>query len=292
MLDDFQRATGDRTFSSPEEFDRHLKSKFLGKLVPHQAPRTPTERGQDLVGAAADARGRRQLQILREALKVWPDCADAYVMMAERTPDAPAARALYAQGMAAGERALGDHAIEECAGEFWSVFEARPYMRARFGFAQCCEWSGQLEEATGHYEELLRLNPSDNQGARYQLAVCLFRLKRFDRLEALLARYPEQSAQWLYVSALASFVRSGDNAESRSRLAAAYQCNRRVRKFLLGNADLPEDQPDSFRIGSEDEAVIVACELIDDWQAAAGAVAWLKAQTQTTTKRRKKRRRK
>lgn len=33
-------------------------------------------------------------------------------------------------------------------------------MRARFGLAQCLEELGNLDEAVGHYRELLRLNPN------------------------------------------------------------------------------------------------------------------------------------
>jgi len=289
-LADIGRAMAGMEFSSPEELQSYLNTNFTGKPVPHQAPRTPLERAQDSVYEAVEARGRRQLQLLRKALEVSPDCADAYVMMAERTGDVKAARDLYAQGVAAGERALGRRTFKEDAGHFWGVFETRPYMRARFGLGHCCERLGQLDEAVGHYEDLLRLNSNDNQGVRYRFAGCLLRAKRFDRLEELLVRYEEDSAHWLYVAALASFVRSGDTPRSRELLSSAHEANRHVRKYLLGIVPLPEDQAETIRFGGEDEAVAVASELIEEWQASPGALAWLQEHTKSERKRRTGRR--
>lgn len=289
-LVDVERATADMEFSSPEELQRFLDENFTGKRVPRQAARTPLETAQDLAYEAVEAGGRRQLQLLRKALEVCPDCADAYVLLGERSGDLKEARDLYAQGVAAGERALGARTFEEGAGHFWDVLKTRPYMRARFGLAHCCESLGRLDEAVGHYEDLLRLNPNDNQAVRYRLAGCLLRTKRLDRLGDLLARYDEPAAHWRFLSALAAYVREGDSPESRELLAAGHKANRHVRKHLLGNAPLPEDPPDSYCLGQDDEAVIVAWEMIDDWEATPGALEWLDAHTKSKPRRRPRRR--
>jgi len=55
-------------------------------------------------------------------------------------------------------------------------------MRARAALAQCLWSLGKHEEAIGHYRELLRLNPSDNQGMRYLLAASLLELGKIDAL--------------------------------------------------------------------------------------------------------------
>jgi tetratricopeptide (TPR) repeat protein len=287
---DIERATRDMEFSSTEEYQRFLDEHFTGKAVPHQAGRTPLERAQDLAYEATEARGRRQLQLLRKALEICPDCADAYVLLAERERGPERARELYARGMAAGERALGPRTFEKDAGHFWGILETRPYMRARFGLAQCCEASDQLDEAIGHYEELLRLNPRDNQGVRYRLAGCLVRAKRLDELEELLSRHDDASPHWLFLRALAAYATEGDTPKARGHLAAAHKANRHVRKYLLGNAPLPEDLPAAFHFGGDDEAVIVASEMIDDWEAVPGALDWLDANTKSRSRQRRRRR--
>lgn len=286
---DMDRAARGMEFSSVEEYQRFLDENFAGKPVPHQAGRTPLERAQDLSYEAVEARGRRQLQLLRKALEICPDCADAYVLLAERESDLEQAHELYARGTTAGERALGPRMFEEDAGDFWGILETRPYMRARFGLAQCCEASEQLDEAIGHYEELLRFNPNDNQGVRYRLAGCLLRAKRFDQLEELLNRHDEPAAHWRFLTALAAYATEGNTPKSRGHLAAAHKANRHVRKYVLRNAPLPEDQPAAFHFGGDDEAVIVASEMIDEWEAIEGALDWLDQNTKSPPRKRRRR---
>ena len=134
---------------------------------------TPLDRAQEVMYRAFEATGSEQVRLARKALEISPDCADAYVLLAEHAATAEEARKHYEQGVAAGERALGKQAFEEYAGQFWGLLETRPYMRARQGLAQCLWEAGRREEAAEHYQEMLRLNPNDNQGVRYSLATLL-----------------------------------------------------------------------------------------------------------------------
>jgi hypothetical protein len=85
---------------------------------------------------------------------------------------------LYEQGVAAGERALGQEAFQRDAGHFWGILETRPYMRARLGLARSLWTAGRRDEAVRHLQDMLRLNPNDNQGVRYTLAGFLLFLDR------------------------------------------------------------------------------------------------------------------
>src|SRR6185312_821671 len=109
----------------------------------------------------------------------------------------------YEQGVAAGERALGTHAFQRDVGHFWGILETRPYMRARLGLAHSLWTTGRRDEAVRHLQDMLRLNPNDNQGIRYTLAGFLLFLDRDDELAKLLAQYPDEgSATWAYTHAL------------------------------------------------------------------------------------------
>ncbi|MCC6360797.1 MAG: tetratricopeptide repeat protein [Phycisphaerales bacterium] len=289
-LVDISRAIAELDSPSLSEINRYLDANFNDKPVVHREPETPLERAQDLVYDAVEARGRRQLQLARKALEICPDCADAYVLLAERTSDRGEARALYAQAVAAGARALGPEPFQNDVGHFWGILETRPYMRARFGLGLCCELDGRADEAAAHFEELLRLNPHDNQGARYRLAVCLTEGNDLDRLEAVLIRHDEDSALWRYLWALWSFRKHGDCDDSRKRLAAAHSENPHVRKYLLGDAPAPRELPAGYEPGKDSEAVCVTTEVIEAWQATPGALDWL-AENTTPAKGRKRRKR-
>src|SRR5439155_1311392 len=90
---------------------------------------------------------QRRVQLTKEALVIWPDCADAYVLLAEHATSRKEARRLYEQGVAAGEWALGAEAFGRDVGHFWGILETRPYMRARLGLAHALWSAGRREQA-------------------------------------------------------------------------------------------------------------------------------------------------
>jgi hypothetical protein len=151
LLLEVQRFVATQEFASESELNEAVQAKFRGPMdAIASTANTPGERAQELVYRAIDARGRRRIQLARKALELSGDCADAYVLLAEQSGDPSLARDLYAQGVAAGERALGPTAFTEEAGHFWGDVRTRPYMRARFGLARCLEDLGERDEALPH----------------------------------------------------------------------------------------------------------------------------------------------
>jgi tetratricopeptide (TPR) repeat protein len=126
------------------------------------------------------------------------------------TKTAAEGKRLYEQGVAAAERELGSTAFIDDAGHFWGLLETRPYMRARFGLARAEYHLGNHSAAIAHAEELLRLNPQDNQGSRYVLLNWLLtKPDRRDDVAKLLRRYDDASAEWEYGRALHLFKIAG-----------------------------------------------------------------------------------
>lgn len=253
---------------------------------------TPLQQAQDLIFQAFEARGRRQLLLARQALALSADCADAYVLLAERARDAEAALDLYSQGVAAGERALGPRTFEEAVGHFWGLVQTRPYMRARFGLAQTLHALNRLDDAIDHYCELLRLNPNDNQGVRIVLLPLLLELGRDDDAGALLAEFADDgTAMWTYGYALWTFRGEGRSPAARARLRAAMRSNRHGVRFLLADPSTYDADVDAYALGSEEEAIVCACELGEAWRRTPGALAWLRAAGAGRGKTGKKKRR-
>ncbi len=291
VMVEMERFMAGSEFRDVDQANKAIRWRFSGPMdaIPSTAS-TPLEKAQEIAYRAFDAHGRRRLQLVRQALEMSGDCADAYVILAEQAGDVAQARDLYAQGVEAGERALGPRTLAENAGRFWGLITTRPYMRARFGLAQCLEELGRREEAIGHYRELLRLNPNDNQGVRYSFLTLLFKSGRDDEAGTLLQQFrDEPSAMWLYGRALWMFRREGDTLAARTNLRRGLGVNRRVPKYLTGKSELPPADPPTYAPGSEEEATICARALADVWQATAGAVAWLR--TVARTKKPRKRRR-
>jgi hypothetical protein len=132
---------------------------------------------QDLIYDAWEEPNRQKcLALARKALRISPYCADAYNLLAENCKSLKERQSLYEQGVKTGRLALGELFFNKQAGHFWRLIETRPYMRALAGWSECLWQNRCRPEAIANYKELLRLNPNDNQGIRYILINCLYRL--------------------------------------------------------------------------------------------------------------------
>jgi tetratricopeptide (TPR) repeat protein len=281
-----QRMMSQQEFESIEDANHYVRAHGDDLCQRPAGELTPLEQAQELMYEAWEARGRKRRKFAKQALDISADCADAYVLLAEETSDAEAACELFRKGVQAGESALGPETFKEDAGHFWGILETRPYMRARAGLAQCLWVLGEQEEAVRHYNELLRLNPNDNQSIRYLLAPCLLQLGRDKELARLIEQHHDGTAHWQYLEVLSLYRREGDTPLARKRLKHAVKSNKHVPDFLLGRRESPLDECGIFSPGEEDEAACCATELEDGWRATPGALAWLEEHLSSAPKRR------
>jgi tetratricopeptide (TPR) repeat protein len=260
--------------------DPRLIERFLKDFSPEEGarhPETALDRAEDLVYQALEAAGQRRVTLAKQALAICPDCADAYLVLAEASSSSAEAVQLYEQGVEAGRRAIGEEPFRQHEGRFWGVLETRPYMRARLGLAQRLWVEGRREEAVAHYQAMLRLNPGDNQGVRYLLADGLLNLGRDDELQELLGRYEEDSsADWVFSRALLAYRREGDTPHARGLLEQAGAANPHVAGYLSGSLPMPESAPEYVSPGEESEAVSYASMARGAWRATPGALAWMR----------------
>ncbi|MFZ0544016.1 MAG: hypothetical protein WAM60_01165 [Candidatus Promineifilaceae bacterium] len=278
MMADLGRLLEEQEFDSIDDINVYLQQLMAsGEAIPSAAPRTPLEKAQELMYEAWEATGKRRVKLASEALAISEDCADAYVLLAEEAGGTlEEARDLYAAGVKAGERALGEEPFEEAVGHFWGILETRPYMRARAGLAGCLWQLGQRAEAIGHYEEMLRLNPGDNQGIRYTLLNCYLEEEKGPETKRLLAEYEDDStATWLYNQALFLYQQEKASKKAKAQLHKALKHNPHVPAYLLGRKRLPKRLPPYVGFGDENEAVYYAAEAGHLWVQQEGALDWL-----------------
>ena len=256
-----------------------MMESVLQQILPRDAAvaDSPLEQAQQIIYQAYDSHPEDQVALALEAITVCPDCADAYGILGAYAETIEDAIDLYQEGVAAAERVLGTEGFQEYEGHFWGFLETRPYMRARLDLAQTL-WSAQRpEEAIEHYRDMLRLNPNDNQGVRYELAACLLELGLDEELGPLLASYEQDdSAAWVYSAALLAFRSEGDSAGAQKVLAAAQSVNKFVPAYLLNAKPLPRELPEYIGRGDDDEAISYAATYLPGWKATPGAIQWLR----------------
>ncbi|ABA88720.1 hypothetical protein Pcar_1474 [Syntrophotalea carbinolica DSM 2380] len=238
------------------------------------------DRAQEYIYDAWESSPARAVKLARQSLEISPDCADAYVLLAELAAATIRERIeLLRQGVTAGRRSLGKRYFKENEGHFWLELDSRPFMRATAALASLCWEIGQGDEAIELWREMLRLNPNDHQGVRYWLLSCLLELHRNGEAEELLKCYAgDVSAEWSFGEALLAFRAGGDTPAARRKFAAAQKQNPHVLSYLLGLKDIPKRQPKYISIGDETEAVSYAARNLAGWAKTPGALEWLRAQ--------------
>jgi tetratricopeptide (TPR) repeat protein len=269
-------------------------SSFRPKRPKKSIPGRPTisnelfRARQIYLEAAEAADPKQQVALANKAIALSPDCAEAFILLAEHAQTRKQARKFYEQAVEAAARVLGPEMFRELEGHFWGYLETRPYMRARVGLAETLWALGRRAEATEHLDAMLKLNPGDHQGLRYIQAGWLLNLDRLEALDDLLAKYDENSTTWAYTRALVAFRRGGDSPEARKLLTAAKKANKHVPSFLLGREPLPPEQPLFYSPGDLDDAILYSGHQLAAWKSVPGAIGWLRSKVKDPRKRRPK----
>ncbi len=267
-----------RTSSAVALPDRRAMESFMSAIGGRQA-KDAVAAAQDVMYDAWDQSSKRaRVDLAHKALAISPLCADAYILLAEEeAKSAEEALEYFRKGVEAGKQALGPAGFKEYGGHFWGFLETRPYMRARAGLAATLNALGEVDAAIGHYRDMLRLNPNDNQGIRYVLAGCLMKRGDTEALEELFKKYDEDgSALWLYSRALVAFRENeGSDAKANEFARNALRANRHVPAVLTGSKKAKPSTSGYLTMGGEDEAAHYVEEWGFDWLTTPGAIDWL-----------------
>src|SRR5690606_40244997 len=137
----------------------------------------------------------------------------------------------------------------------WGLFKTRPYMRAKAGLADCLYAKKEIDKTIEICEEMLELNPNDNQGMRYMLSTLLLSKKDLSAFERFMKKTEdENSAVWNYNKALYQFKKSGQTTKSDKALLKAYKSKEFVIDCMLGGKEMADELPQDMGRGEEVEA--------------------------------------
>ena len=267
---------GKQDFKSKDELHSFLNN-MMGKSLDDLPDRKDKKgRSQDLVYEAYELPVSQGKKLIKQALELDPNNADAFNYLAGIEDDTEKASKIFEKAVKAGEKSLGKKFIAEEKGHFWGILETRPYMRAKAGLADCLYALKETDKAIGIYEEMLELNPNDNQGIRYLLSALLLSKKDFNKYELLNKEYEgEDNAVWNYNYALYGFMTTGKTVNTEKILLKAFKSNKFVIDYMLGRKEMPDEQPQYVGLGDENEAVVYVSSSWTLWNKTEGALDWL-----------------
>lgn len=254
-----------QNFESEEEAMQFLNESANQPLPPVNRLRLPKEeQARELMYDALEQTGEKRRQLAEAALHMNPNLPDSYLILSEYAQSDEEKESLLKQGIAAGEKELGSDFFKNASGHFWGIIETRPYMRVKFAYALHLFEQSKWNEAIKVFEELLKLNPNDNQGARYLLLTCYLQANRLKEAAELLETYDEHSAYWLYSHFILYYITTG--VASKRLFDEAFDSNKPVADYLLFDEPLPDELPEYVSSGDINEAVDYAARNVTLWR--------------------------
>jgi tetratricopeptide (TPR) repeat protein len=226
---------------------------------------------------------KKRAAIAKKALKISQNCSEAYLVLAEDTVEESEALKLYDQSIQAAQRALGETFLNDLRfiGNYWLILETRPLMRAMMEKALLLEEMNEYLSAWRIYNELLFLNPSDDQGVRFMLLLMLMKIKRIEDADRVLWTYIDDgSLDFLYTKALVDYALLEEDDEEALEeilypLERAFGINRYVPDYLLGKKKIPFKMAPIIDLTGEDAAAAYASRYKNIWADIPGALGWL-----------------
>lgn len=227
----------------------------------------------DAMEATSEAAARK---LAKRALRLDPDCVDALVVLS----DVDAHRQIdriegLRKAVAAGKRSLGATFFRKNKGDFWMLIQTRPYMRALETLGGEMAAVGMNLDAIAIYEEMLALNPNDNQGVREPLLGLYLAVDDAAGAGKLLKRYKEDpSACFAWGRVIERFMEE-DHTGAEAALRTAMQVNPFVHRQLTGREQVLRGLPELYELGSVEEATLCLHYLKAAWIAHKEALFWV-----------------
>ncbi len=219
----------------------------------------------------------RKVALAKKILQTNADIVEAHHILADFAAHNEKQRIAYLQqAVAAGERHLGEAFISENTGYFWGLWETRSYMRVLFELAESYAALRKDSDAIKIYQQMLVLNPIDNQGVRQVLISLYLEARQLDEVDKLLKEYEEDpSAFLLFSRVLLGYIRNGDTPQTRELRKQAVSYNKYVPKLLAGRIKMPRQQPEYYGLGDKNEAIIFTTINQQLWRGVTGSIPWL-----------------
>jgi len=222
---------------TPDDLRALTKTLVMRVGREQQGPAHAREMARGLVRTALRVRSQaKKSALLRLAVARDPDCPEARIELADLDFQAGSFKAcLVAYEELADKESSRWHSKKT---SWWIDRETRPYLRASYGRAMTQWHLGRFAPAAATLEDLLRLNPGDNQGARFLIPMLHLLAESPERAAAFFAGYSAQyprdfsEPSFLFGWALTCSL-EGREAEARAKYSEGILKNIYLAPMLL-----------------------------------------------------------
>ena len=280
VFQDLQRILESQDFKSEDDV-RKFMDGLMGKPIPSFPKESLTikEQAQDLIFEAVEQPEDKGYQLALKALRMDPDCIEAYEYLGALEPIPETAILYYKNGIEIGKQIFAKTHFKTGIGNFWMIHETRPFMRCLQAYADCFKDMGRYHDAVSVYEEMISLNPNDNQGVRDQLLLYLIKINEYNKYRKYDKLYKDDLGAFMsFNRALFAFKTVGSSSNSNELLQQAIKSNKYVIPKLISKS-ISDDFPEVYGMGDENEAIYYCYFAHQIWHDTDGAIDWIKRKT-------------
>jgi tetratricopeptide (TPR) repeat protein len=279
MMSDLHRLIDSQNFKSEAELRKFMEG-LMGKPIPSFPKESLTikEQAQDLIFEAQEQPDDKGYTLALKAIKLDRDCIEAYEYLGSLEPISETAMLFYKNGIEIGRRIFADTYFKEDVGKFWMIHETRPFMRCLQAYSDCLADIEEFHASVSVLEEMIELNPNDNQGIRDQLLLYLIKINEFNKFKKYDQIYKEDDgASSSFNRLLFAFKTQSSLKDLNELLQKAIKSNKFVIPKLIAKK-VSFDFPDSYGIGDDNEAKYYCFFAHKIWHKTEGAIEWIKQQ--------------
>jgi len=280
LMNDLIKLMEKQNFKSEEEVKKFMEG-IIGKPIPKVMDEATknSDIAVDLVHEAYKLSTVKARKNIQYALEMDPDCIEAFELLGSLEPAMEIATAFFEKGISIGRKKFGGIYLKKNKGMFWGLHETRPFMRCMAEYADILFSLDRVGESVGIMEEMIELNPVDNQGIRDQLLLGLVVLGDKERFGKYDKKYKDDIMAFpQFNRALFAFKTEGDSPEAKKKLQKAMESNKYVVPMLLADGS-PEGYPEYHGFGDKNEATYYVFFSYRVWRMVPGAIEWLKNKT-------------
>lgn len=206
-------------------------------------------------------------KLVQEAVRLDPDFIEAQIFAATLEGRIKNVIAKLQKIIAKEQKTLEKEGIWATAvGDFWAVWETRPYMRAVYALFETYRSNQMYRKALEIGYEMICLNENDNLGLRHELAAIHATIEDEEHLLTLLDRFAYDKNIRFMLPHIVLLVKTGREDEA----LAIYEMLQR--NFPGFNAFLKKDPASllremddydmaGYQVGSAEEFIVACCDL-------------------------------
>jgi tetratricopeptide (TPR) repeat protein len=160
----------------------------------------------------------------------------------------------------------------------WFELANRPFLRAYYGLALSLGNRGEVRRAYRMFQNVIAMNPSDNQGARAMAVDAAFYLEDPEGALAVCEQYPDGILPEVLYGRVLAHYQLDHIDEAEAALDKALDILPKVAQELV---KLRHTKPDTFKedritVGGDDEAYHYWIDSGPYWEGTPGAIEWLR----------------